>query len=427
MMSPLWPPLLPISPPLPPLDPSPPQPPQPPFSPPPVTLGVRAEPRSSATAEPTHEHVDSVVFMASYAVGCVDEAGGSSLSACRVDHLDVQLLDHYARQLGRWQPASRMWMLLLVPELQRTRRVSLPGTAPGGLSHADGVLAWGERALWRRFPKMASHIETHPGLKNQTIAYLKLYYFFHASLVLWLDSLADAYPNVQHFWRMEPDVAFAGRFDLLLTLAAHETADVLLPTVAYRQSMLWEYNHWEHNREWLSTVPLSKHAYALVCIGRYSRRFLRELLLPRWESGLLGYEEIVMPTLCLNTSSVCSFARMSTWHSVSARHVHFKPKWRCSDFLAAMENGTLSLWHPLKDRDCLLDWLDAGGAERVSERFEQDAQWSRPHALTPARHSMALRHRLGHNFESYPPWSPFWAAMAQRIAARQSTAVTRSS
>jgi hypothetical protein len=50
----------------------------------------------------------------------------------------------------------------------------------------------------------------------------------HASLLLWNDSLAHAYPNYVHLWRIEPDVMFSGNMSSLLARSARVTSDILL-------------------------------------------------------------------------------------------------------------------------------------------------------------------------------------------------------
>eukprot|EP00967_Tisochrysis_lutea_P006657 scaffold7916_cov31-Tisochrysis_lutea.AAC.3 len=51
----------------------------------------------------------------------------------------------------------------------------------------------------------------------------------HASLLLWNDTFAHAYPNYERLWRIEPDVMFTGNMSSLLARSAHVQSDLLLP------------------------------------------------------------------------------------------------------------------------------------------------------------------------------------------------------
>ena len=39
---------------------------------------------------------------------------------------------------------------------------------------------------------------------------LKLYFFMHSALLLWLRAHGSSYPRLRYMWRLEPDVLFAG-------------------------------------------------------------------------------------------------------------------------------------------------------------------------------------------------------------------------
>ena len=86
----------------------------------------------------------------------------------------------------------------------------------------------------------------------------------------------------------------------------------------------------------------------------------------KWAQGLVGYEEILLPTVCLNTTT-CKLSQFSGWDSVAANHVKYRvmdpspsgvpgPRyWECSEYMQARstKGGTLDLWHPVKDKSCL--------------------------------------------------------------------------
>ena len=134
------------------------------------------------------------------------------------------------------------------------------------------------------------------------------------------------------------------------------------------------YFHWDLNAELLRTVPnRTAHVWALVSVGRYSIHFIRNIIGPRWAAGMLGYEEILLPTVCLNTTG-CVLAHFHPWRSVAGGRVVFRisklpePKYElrgtvingsfpCSDFLRARLVPTFELWHPVKNRSCYLHFL----------------------------------------------------------------------
>ena len=46
------------------------------------------------------------------------------------------------------------------------------------------------------------------------------YYYMHGSLLLWNDTVGEAYPNYERIWRIEPDVFFSGSASTLIELSA---------------------------------------------------------------------------------------------------------------------------------------------------------------------------------------------------------------
>ena len=314
-------------------------------------------------------------MLASHVVGCPPHA---DLTSCRADPRDARLLERYAHEL-RGQPSTVPWLLLYREGYDRFTRVQLsqPGSVPC-LSCAGGTTIWGERAVWRRFPRLEEAVRTHPHIQEEE-PYLRRYYWFHSSLLLWLEEFAHCFPKVKHVWRVEPDVLFTGTIDQLVSLSDNEHADVLLADVhmGVNGSMLSTANNYNHFafQTFLDRIPPERIAWSLVSIGRYSATFLRHHMASRWAEGMAGYEEILLPTSCLS-SSHCRLAAFNGWESVSANHVVFrvnhygeKPRyWHCSEYLEALntKDGTLELWHPVKDRSCLT--IEADGTDGGTER-----------------------------------------------------------
>jgi len=248
---------------------------------------------------------------------------------------------------------------------------------------AEGISVWGERAVWAQFPAMETALTAHPHIRRE-IAYLQKYYWFHAGLAVLLASIGSRYPALRYLWRMETDVFFTGSMDQLVSLAANDPADVLLPDTygGNRTIVARSYYHFGY-QTFLSTVDPAKRVFALVCVGRFSRRFLEKIMTPKWADGTVGYEEILLPTICLNTTG-CTLAQFSGWDNVAGNHVRFRvteaspsgmlgPRhWECQEFLQARrtKGGTLDLWHPVKDRACVLDALDQEEAESDNETRE---------------------------------------------------------
>ena len=352
---------------------------------------MRAEDSLALAAERTHgeygsmadaARVEHLVFVATHASDCASV----TLDGCRIGLDDVRLFDAHARDARRWQPTTGVWLLLFVrANLERGTRARLGD--PGRSTDAHGAYAWSERALWNAFPLLGAAAATHPGLAQEESTYLKLYYYFHAALALWLAEFGRAYPRLRYMWRVETDTMFTGRLDQLVALSAGEDADVLL-SHAHR----WDqehgrlnYPHWDRNTELLSTVPERHRVWALVSVGRFSVRFVREIMAPRWAAGVLGYEEILLPTTCLNTSG-CRLAHFNPWRTVNATRVWFRVGNRtwavsdpdlvvngsfpCEDALRARTVPTLELWHPVKQRGCFLDHVEA------TARSESQYPWA---------------------------------------------------
>ena len=316
--------------------------------------------------------VSQLLMISSHVTGCPSR--DDELSACRVQPLDARLLDRYALEL-RTQPNTAAWLLLYREGYDQFTRVQLapPGATPCQSCANASVCMWGERAVWKRFPRLEQAIRTHPHIHKEP-RYLQFYYWFHASLLVWLEMFGPCYPKAKYIWRVEPDVLFAGTVDQLVDLSNNEPADVLLPEVQFAVNGSVQSNHYHHfaYQTFLDTLSSDRVVWSLVSIGRYSTRFLSGHMARLWAAGVAGYEEILLPTACLNATN-CRVAAFNGWDSVSAHHVVFRtadpggpPRfWHCSEFKEALMNkdGMLDLWHPVKDRSCLIEEAELASAE----------------------------------------------------------------
>lgn len=308
--------------------------------------------------------VEQILMIASH-VTCPTKA--NNLDGCSADPHDATLLTRYVQEL-RAQPNTAAWLLLYREGYDRFTRVHLGPSprSPTCQSCANPTVSvWGDQAVWRRFPRLEQAVRTHPHIHKEA-TYLQRYYWFHASLAVWHDSFGACYPRLKYIWRLEPDVLFAGTMDQLVDLSSTERADVLLPEVQFASNGSVQSNHYHHfaYQTFLDDVPPERVAWSLVSIGRYSMRFIMQNMASRWAVGVSGYEEILLPTSCLITPG-CRVASFNGWDSVAANHVVFRtadpggsPRfWHCEEFKEARttKDGTLDLWHPVKDHSCLPD------------------------------------------------------------------------
>lgn len=291
------------------------------------------------------------------------------------DDTDVRLVRHYVAELTATKGShARLFVLLFRTEAAPPLSASeLASWRERGTRCGADVFLWSEAGLRRLFPKLSNALNTsHRPMR--TPRKVSKYLFFHASLLLWHATFGARYPRVEHYWRIEPDVLFAGPLSQLLELAAGSRADVLVPHVETQlQTPTWP--HWWRNEAVLRGVPSSQRLMSLVPIGRYSRRFLHGPMARRWESGQVGYEEITLPTTCAmaNGSMVdgvigsyapdgaasCTVESMHVNAKIhSAKRVVYRPVWECAPLVAARVQRTRELWHPIKNRTCLVAWLD---------------------------------------------------------------------
>ncbi|KAL1527088.1 hypothetical protein AB1Y20_015771 [Prymnesium parvum] len=224
-----------------------------------------------------------------------------------------------------------------------------------------GWCVWGNKALEAFFPRLADALSRHYGYLGEWPSYFRLYYFLSSALAIWDRTFAKAYPRLRYWWRMEPDVLFSGSLRTLLGVLDIATqADCLLPGPFLSQRQMPSYSHWERNADISIGWPPSQILWSLVVVARYSRRMM-DLLESSWDAGLFGFEEISMPALCL-TSPNCTLAKIGSAGIIeeedfsysTASHVQFRPFWSCEEYLSSRMHNTHELWHPVKDRNCLV-------------------------------------------------------------------------
>ena len=167
------------------------------------------------------------------------------------------------------------------------------------------------------------------------------------------------YPKVRYFWRLEPDAVYTGNLQTLLNISAIMAADVLLPEY-YGLRNSPGYPHWANNDEYLARVPKRKWAWSLVSIGRYSRRYITDMMPRSWTSMGVVYEEIGIPVGCLMETG-CTLASFRKGSQLGA-HIRYKPQFKCREALRARTRCKNEIWHPVKDRECLTEFLDEAGA-----------------------------------------------------------------
>jgi len=267
--------------------------------------------------------------------------------------------------------------------------------APGGWA------TWSDKTLNAHFPRLTHTLARHRGYQSEFPQYLGLYYYLTSALAMWDRTFGGNYPNLKYWWRMEPDVLFSSSLSTFVsTVTAQSDADCLLPGPFISQAQMPTYNHWGLNPDAVNGAPPNKRLWSIVVIGRYSRRMMN-LLSGSWEAGLVGYEELSVPMMCLQASG-CTVGQLGAPGYVDGEltsrpsslkpfpanpnyangfyyssKVQFRPDWTCAEYLAARANGTHELFHPVKDRSCLLQGDQfrrcAQGAELTSAPCETHA------------------------------------------------------
>ena len=182
-------------------------------------------------ARRANDKVEQLMMLASHVTRC-NQAG--SLAGCQADIADAKLLELYVRELIG-QPSTGVWLMLYREGYDRFTRVRMSDSATDSTNSsclgfcADGVIAWGEHAVWKEYPRLAVALTQHPHVRKE-IWYLQKYYWFHSALGVWLRNYGVCYPRLKYLWRLETDVLWTGTIDQLVSLAGNDHADVLLPT-----------------------------------------------------------------------------------------------------------------------------------------------------------------------------------------------------
>ena len=299
-----------------------------------------------------------------------------------LDPTDVALLQWYSREVHRANAA--MYVLLYHqpipggPDVPHKRMQNL------SVSVNAGVCAWRKEQVFERLPRLKFALAQSEGYQRETDPHIAMYYYMHASLFLWNESIgAKVYKNAKYWWRIEPDVVFSGGLSKLLDVTKRDPADLILhkflvpqrdfdrETGEMDKAMRW---HWDPNQLLLQYVPPARRVRSLVSIGRYSTRFLRLYGARFWVRGIAAYEEIGLPVACTNESlsivttagalthpprlpGGCDMAAFSAGAGVRnlklAPHFQYRPAIACAEYADALRRGTNELWHPVKDRSCL--------------------------------------------------------------------------
>ena len=283
-----------------------------------------------------------------------------------LDSVDSKLIRHLVHDLQP-RPEARLFVLHFREQsnMSITELAALRTQATA--SDAD-VWLWNEDGLRHAFPRVASALANGTARgsfrgsstrRQRTPRAFVRYHFFHASLSLWNLTFGHRWPSIEYFWRIEPDALFAGSLTDLLRLTSSVQKDVLLPSIVPKGPSNMAWPHWQRNADEFPDQPGALLHSSLVSFGRYSNRFLRDVMEVRWADGRLGYEEISLPTACARAAeNKCSMDSFWRYKIHSAKRCLYRPIWNCSDFLQAREAETHELWHPVKDRRCVVEWLD---------------------------------------------------------------------
>lgn len=288
---------------------------------------------------------------------------------------DKVILRKSAQEIVHSIPSASVWLLLFDAERKG------PMEQDRGLQLADlRTAVWGEDAVRLEFPRLWDHARGRSGIGDSGASakangavhdgkFYSRFDWFHCSLLLWFRRIGYAtQPSVQWFWRLELDVLFSGPFDALLLRSAREPADVLLPgfQADENESATWPF--WTANRHLLAAFTAANLTHAMVSIGRFSRRFILEVMAPLWTAGLAGFEEALIPMACANLSGgACTLARFGAQSSVSDARFAYRPPWRCAEYVSARKRRTHELWHPVKTRECVARFLEATQGNRTLE------------------------------------------------------------
>lgn len=242
------------------------------------------------------------------------------------------------------------------------------------------VFPWSIEQFFALFPAAKPTFATSSGIRETSLKYQQLYYIFHSALALWWQQHGEAmHPQLKYFWRLEPDVRLVGvgGWAALISRSARMSHDLLLPYLTFqnrsgpRERAL--YVHWDLNKRYVDSIAPAYRAWSLVCVGRYSRHFILDIMWPQWAQGTLVYEEIFLPTSCLARAD-CSVSNFGSL--VDTRHVRYRPQWECDEWARkAARRLHLVFWHPVKDVTCALaNALDARKHQTFDARLDAEAQ-----------------------------------------------------
>ena len=282
-----------------------------------------------------------------------------------IDQADARILDHYRSQLAS-VVQTELWLILLADADGR-----LPTTTEMFVPRTLSQFLWTERALHETFPALATAVSNSLAvLASEPIANHARYYYYHSSLLLWHRHCGAEYPKLRFLWRIEPDVVFLGRMSALLEFSAGIAADLLVPELHTYQRTARQYDHWERNNASLEALhaPRQKWAWSLVSISRTTPHFLTRVMPKTWESGRVMYEEIGLPVTCSITEG-CTLAQFA--RSPYGRNIRWQPAFTCNQALRSRTLCRDEIWHPVKDRSCLAEFLDEAGK---SARYRCDGR-----------------------------------------------------
>ena len=157
----------------------------------------------------------------------------------QLDGVDVRLLRAFGNQLR--SPRIHSWLLLKVDDGAATLGGPEQSTTDVGL---DGAFSWTEDALFRAFPRLRGlprHAEAlarkaaaaaHASGSNESGKQWwtnRRYWWLHASLALWNRTHGGRYASARYWWRIEPDVLYAGNLRSFVESTASFSADLVVP------------------------------------------------------------------------------------------------------------------------------------------------------------------------------------------------------
>ena len=178
-------------------------------------------------------------------------------------------------------------------------------------------------------------------------------------------------PNRLYSDVLAPDTHTHRRADVLLPSFKTQESDEKLAKV-YRLEDWARFPHWRtnENMSFLRGVPAKNRRHSLVSVGRYSLPFLKHLLAAYWEQGSTGYEELLLPVACQTAYDrhvqgkpggfKCVLGAfgpgggVASLFNASANHIRYRPEVECAEVAAAVAQRTNELWHPVKNRACLV-------------------------------------------------------------------------